>query len=637
MYEILDRVNSIDDLKKLNIIELEKLADDIRNFLLTTISKTGGHLASNLGVVELTIAMHYVFDSPKDKIIFDVGHQSYVHKILTGRKNRFDTLRQLDGLSGFPKRSESEHDIFETGHSSTSISAALGLVNARDLKGEDFNVIAFIGDGALSGGMALEAMNDAGRKKSNLIVILNDNEMSISKNVGSISTSLSRLRTGKTYYSVKKGVEVFLGKIPGIGKYAVKYIRKIKESFKLLFVNGGMLFEELGFRYIGPVDGHSIGDLISILKRVKDTKAPIVLHVHTKKGKGYKPAEEKPDIFHGVGKYDEATGDIIGADAMTFSDVFGEKIVELATRDQRIVTITAGMKSGTGLDRFAEKFPKRFFDVGIAEQHGVTLSAGMASGGLIPVFPLYATFLQRAYDQLVHDVALQNLHVILCVDRAGLVGSDGETHQGVFDSGFLYQIPNLTVLTPSDFDDLEKMLEWSVFNGQGPIVIRYPRGTALKTGEDHNENILEPRLLKSGEDITLVTFGRLISEVYQAAQELDKLGISAGVVNLKAIKPLSAELIISEASKSKRILFIDETVKFGSVGRILNDLIPVDIELRILSLPDQFIEHGSVEKLTEKYGLGHAGIVDKVSEWIEESENSETKPNLEESAVIHTE
>lgn len=622
MYKILDRVNSIDDIKKLNMNELEELAVDIRHFLIQSISKTGGHLASNLGVVELTIAMHYVFDSPKDKIIYDVGHQSYVHKILTGRKNRFDTLRQLDGLSGFPKKSESDHDIFETGHSSTSISAALGMVNARDLQGEDFNVIALIGDGALSGGMALEAMNDAGRKKSNLIVILNDNEMSISKNVGSISTSLSRLRTGKTYYSVKKGIEVFLGKIPGIGKYAVKYIRKIKESFKLLFVNGGMLFEELGFRYIGPVDGHSIGDLIDILKRVKDTKAPIVLHVHTKKGKGYVPAENKPDVFHGVGKFDEATGNTIESGAVTFSDVFGEKIVELADIDKRIVAVTAGMKSGTGLERFAEKFPYRFFDVGIAEQHGVTLSAGMASGGLIPIFPLYATFLQRAYDQLVHDVALQNLHVILCIDRAGLVGSDGETHQGVFDSGFLYQIPNLVVLTPSNFDDLRKMLDWAVFSGQGPIVIRYPRGTALETNEDPHENILESRLLKSGEDITLVTFGRLVREVYRAALELDKLGIHAGVVNLKAIKPLNAELILSEACRSKKILFIDETVKYGSVGRILSDMIPVDIELRILSLPDQFIEHGSVEKLTEKYGLDYSGIVLKATEWINESKHS---------------
>lgn len=618
MYKILDSVNSIEDIKKLNIKELEELAEDIRHFLISSIAKTGGHLASNLGVIELTIAMHYVFDSPKDKIIFDVGHQSYVHKILTGRKNQFHTLRQFEGLSGFPKKFESEHDIFETGHSSTSISVALGLVNARDLKEEDFNVIAFIGDGALSGGMALEAMNDAGRKKSNLIVILNDNEMSISKNVGSISSSLSKLRTGKTYYSIKKEIEAFLGKIPIIGKYAVKFIRKIKESFKLFFVNGGMLFEELGFRYIGPVDGHNMGDLISILKRVKDTKAPIVLHVHTKKGKGYKPAEEKPDVFHGVGKYEEATGSLIGGTELSFSDVFGKKMVEMAARDSRIVAITAGMTSGTGLEDFAKRFPKRFFDVGIAEQHGVTLSAGMASGGLIPIFPLYATFLQRAYDQLVHDVALQNLHVVICVDRAGLVGRDGETHQGVFDSGFLYQIPNLTVLTPSDFDDLEKMLEWSVFNGKGPIVIRYPRGSVEKFVDSIDADIFAAQLLKSGDDVTLVTYGRLISEVYQAALDLGKKGISAGVVNLKAIKPLDPDLIIQESSKTKRILFIDETVKYGSVGRILNDFIPRDVDLRILSLPDQFIEHGSVEELTEKYGLGHAGIVDNVTEWIEE-------------------
>ncbi len=619
MYKILDRVNNINDLKKLNIKELEELAEDIRHFLITSISGTGGHLASNLGVVELTIAIHYVFNSPKDKIVFDVGHQSYVHKIITGRKNQFNSLRQLDGLSGFPKKSESDHDIFETGHSSTSISAALGLVNARDLKGEEFNVISLIGDGALSGGMALEAMNDAGRKKSNLIVILNDNEMSISKNVGSISTSLSRLRTGKTYYSLKKEIETFLGMIPVVGKYAVKFIRKIKESFKLFFVNGGMLFEELGFRYIGPVDGHSMADIISILERVKDTKAPILLHVHTKKGKGYKPAEEKPDVFHGVGKYDIASGHLIGGQEVSYSDVFGKKMVEMGTRNDSLVAVTAGMTSGTGLEEFAQKFPARFFDVGIAEQHGVTLSAGMASGGLIPVFPLYSTFLQRAYDQLVHDVALQNLHVILCVDRAGLVGRDGETHQGVFDSGFLYQIPNLTVLTPSNFEDLEKMLEWSVFDGKGPIVIRYPRGSDEKAGINHGANLLDPHLLKPGNDITLVTYGRLITEVYQAAIDLDKKGISAGVVNLKAIKPLNADLILTESSKTKRILFIDETVKYGSVGRILNDLIPSDVELRILSLPDQFIEHGSVEELTEKYGLDHAGIVDKVSEWLNES------------------
>jgi 1-deoxy-D-xylulose-5-phosphate synthase len=616
MYKILDKVNNPEDLKNLSIEDMNLLAEDIRIHLVNHVSKTGGHLASNLGVVELTLAMHYVFDSPKDKMIWDVGHQSYVHKILTGRKNKFDSLRKLNGLSGFPKRSESEHDVFETGHSSTSVSAAVGFVNARDVKGEDYNVIAVIGDGALTGGMAFEALNDAGRKKTNMIVILNDNEMSISKNVGSVSTVLSKLRTGNTYYSAKKGIECFVDKIPFAGEYIVKFIRKVKDSLKQFFFNGGMLFEEFGFRYIGPVDGHDIEALIKILARIKNVKAPIVLHVHTKKGKGYLPAEKNPDIFHGIGKFDIESGVEKENEIVSFSEVFGKKLVSIAEKNSNIIAITAAMKSGTGLEKFAEKFPNRFYDVGIAEQHGLTMAAGMASNGMTPVYAIYSTFFQRAYDQFVHDVALQNLHVVICIDRAGLVGKDGETHQGVFDGGLLYQIPNTTVLTPSDFDDLERMLEWATEEGKGPVVIRYPRGGEIKMSFKKSEDIIKSDLIKSGSDVTLISYGRMIKEVYEAAKILALDGIDAGVICMKSIKPIDIEVIKTESLKTKKILFVDETVGFGSVGRVLHEYLNKNIEIRVKNFPDEFIEHGSVEELLEIKGLDAKGIVAAVFEWL---------------------
>jgi 1-deoxy-D-xylulose-5-phosphate synthase len=617
MDSILNKIENTSDLKKLNMNEMNLLSKEIRDFLIKSVSQTGGHLASNLGVVELTLAIHYVFDSPKDKIIWDVGHQSYVHKILTGRKNQFDTLRQLNGMSGFPKRSENEHDAFATGHSSTSISAAVGFINARDLLGENYNVISVIGDGALTGGMAFEALNDVGRRKTNLIIILNDNEMSISKNVGSISSSLSKLRTGTTYYSAKKEIEKMILKIPYAGKKIVKLIRKTKDAFKIFFVNGGMLFEEFGFRYIGPVDGHDLEAMVQILERVKDVKAPILLHVHTKKGKGYKPAEENPDVFHGVGKFNANTGQIVGQKSLSFSDVFGQKLTALAKENEKIVAITAAMKNGTGLDLFSEKYPKRFFDVGIAEQHGLTMAAGMAANGMIPVVAIYSTFLQRAYDQLVHDVAMQNLHVVLCVDRAGLVGSDGETHQGVFDMGLLCQIPNVTILAPSSFNDLERMLEWAIQKGNGPIVIRYPRGGESAYHIPESNIIIGSELLRKGKDITLISYGRLIFEVYRAAEILKERGIDAGVINLKSIKPLDGKIISQESDVSNKVLFIDETAKYASVGRYIYDFVSNHTVIKIHGLPDHFIEQGSVDELTRKYKLDAENIASRVTEWID--------------------
>ncbi len=624
MEKLLNQIDNKQRIKDMNMEELKLLAKEIREFMIETISNTGGHLASNLGVVELTIAMHYVFESPEDKFIFDVGHQSYVHKILTGRKDRLYTIRQHGGLSGFPKRAESEHDVFETGHSSTSISAALGFANARDLRGEKHHVIALIGDGALTGGMALEALNNVGRKKTNLIIILNDNEMSISKNVGSISTSLSKMRAGARYYSTKKSVERVLNTVPMIGKHLVRFIKRIKEASKSFFVNGGMLFEEFGIKYIGPVDGHNLEDLIDILKRIKFSKEPLVLHVHTKKGKGYKPAEDNPGVFHGVGKFDKESGEIKSKETETFSDVFGKKIVDIAKKENRVVAVTAAMKNGTGLDAFADQFPNRFFDVGIAEQHGMTLAAGMAAADMIPVYAIYATFLQRAYDQLVHDIALQNHHVVICVDRAGLVGSDGETHQGVFDSGFLYQIPNLTILTPSNSTDLENMLEYAVLEMTGPVVIRYPRGEAKRTTKEPAysiEQIMAPQLLKEGKDMMLMTYGRLTKESIEAVSELRRNGVDAGLIKLQAIKPIYTRQMRNMIQKGSKVLFIDETVAKGTVGNLIASELSDHCRFRMLTLPDAFIEHGSVAELTGAYNLDSKGISQEAMDWISEDQD----------------
>ncbi len=621
MYKYLDNIDSPKDLKKLNIDELEILCDEIRDFLIKTLSKTGGHLASNLGVVELTVALHYVYDSPVDKMIWDVGHQSYIHKILTGRKNLIKTIRQTDGLSGFIKRSESPHDIFEAGHSSTSISAALGIARARDLAEEDYVVTAIIGDGALTGGMALEALNDGGKRKTNITVILNENEMSISENVGAISSYLNKLRTTKSYYKFKEGLESLLSKIPIIGKKLIRLIRKIKEGLKTTILNGGMFFEELGYRYIGPVDGHNVKSIVNVLEKIKKSEAPILLHICTTKGKGYKLAEENPDIYHGVGIFDIKNGKKIIKGKKTFSSVFGDKLVEIAKENNKIVALTAAMKDGTGLKRFSEEFPERFFDVGIAEQHGVTLAAGMASNGLIPVFAVYSTFLQRGYDQIIHDVAMQNLHVILCLDRAGIVGKDGETHQGVFDTSFLTNIPNMSVFTPGNFEELEVIMEYAVDKMNSPVAIRYPRGgiNNIFNIKTQDFNPFENQVLKKGKDLTILTHGRLSQDALNAANKLQEEGVSCELLYMRCINPIDYDSIINSANKTKGILIIDESLEDTSIkNRIISNIHEKSKNIRIdyLTLPNKFIEHGTVEDILERYHLSEEGIYKKIKEII---------------------
>jgi len=619
MYKYLDNINSPEDLKKLNIHELEILCDEIRDFLIKTLSKTGGHLASNLGVVELTVALHYVYNSPVDKMIWDVGHQSYIHKILTGRKNLIKTIRQTDGLSGFIKRSESPHDIFEAGHSSTSISAALGIARARDLAGENHEVAAIIGDGALTGGMALEALNDGGKRKSKITVILNENEMSISKNVGAISSYLNKLRTTKSYYKFKEKIESLLNKIPIIGNKLIGLIRKIKEGLKTTILNGGMFFEELGYRYIGPVDGHNVTSIVNVLKKIKNSDTPVLLHVCTTKGKGYKLAEENPDIYHGVGNFDIKEGRKIIKGKKTFSSVFGDKLVEIAKNNNKVVALTAAMKDGTGLNRFSEEFPERFFDVGIAEQHGVTLAAGMACSGLIPVFAVYSTFLQRAYDQIIHDVAMQNLHVVLCLDRAGIVGKDGETHQGVFDTSFLTNIPNVSVFTPGNFEELETIMDYAVGKMNSPIAIRYPRGgiNNIINIENKDFNPFKNQVLKKGTSLTILTHGRLAQDALNVANKLQKEGLSCEVLYMRCINPIDYDSIINSSNKTKSVLIIDESLEDTSIkNKIISKIHEKSKNVKIdyLTLPNKFIEHGSVEDILDRYNLSEKGIYKKIKE-----------------------
>ena len=534
---MLEKINSPQDLKKLTLEEKTLLAQEIREYILDIVSKNGGHLASNLGVVELTIALHSVFDVPKDKIVWDVGHQTYVHKILTGRKEELKTLRKLDGIAGFPKTNESESDCFNTGHSSTSISAALGMARARDIKNEHNSVLAVIGDGALTGGMAIEALNDAGYSRSKITVILNDNEMSISKNVGGLNMFLSKLRTKKLYTKSNVSAKKIILKIPVVGRPFVRLVQRAKRSIKQLIIPK-MFFEDIGFTYLGPVDGHNIQELENILRLSKQVDTPVLIHVLTKKGKGYEIAEKNPDKFHSISPFNIETGETKKAKSKDYSAVFGEKLVSLAEKNDKIVAITASMKDGTGLTKFQKQFPKRFFDIGIAEQHAVGLAAGMAKAGMIPVVPIYSSFYQRAYDQVIHDVAIQNLPVIMCVDRAGIVGADGETHQGLLDMAFFRLVPNLTIMAPKNFKELEQMLEFAV-NLNKPVVIRYPRG-----GEDNidiNTDLEikngKAEILKDGTDITIVAIGKMVSKAYRIADKLKQNNIDAQVINARFLKP----------------------------------------------------------------------------------------------------
>ena len=605
MESILKKINGPEDLKKLNVSEKQVLAEEIRKEILEVVSKNGGHLASNLGVVELTIALHSVFNTPDDKIIWDVGHQCYTHKILTGRKEQFSTLRKLNGIAGFPKVCESEYDTFNTGHSSTSISVGTGMARAKKLMGDDqTKVIAVIGDGSMTGGMALEALNDAGSSKTNIIVILNDNEMSISKNVGGIPLFLSKLRGRKFYSKSNEGVKKFMLQVPVIGNPTVKIVQKIKDAIKQILLPN-MFFEDIGFTYLGPVDGHNIDKLESILETSKKISGPVLVHVITKKGKGYKFAEETPENFHGVSSFDLKTGEKIKKSGKDYSKVFGEKLVELAEKNEKIVAVTAAMKDGTGLKSFSEKFPDRFFDVGIAEQHAIGMIAGMAKEGLKPVLAIYSSFLQRGYDQLVHDIALQKLPVVICIDRAGIVGNDGETHHGIFDLSFLSSIPNLTVMAPKDFEELKNMLEFAV-NFDGPILIRYPRG-----GENHkftrklSIKLGKAELIRQGKDITIIGIGKTVGKAVEVAELLKKQNINSEVINARFLKPLDEKFIVKSIKKTGRVATIEDNTLKGGLGSSVIELVKKanvqNIKVETFGYDDCFVPHGGTEELEKIY------------------------------------
>lgn len=620
---ILDTINSPADVKRLSIPELKQLAEEIRQFLIRVISKTGGHLAPNLGVVELSLALHRVFSTPKDKIVFDVGHQSYIHKIVTGRREKFATLRQYGGISGFPKCTESEHDAFGTGHSSTSISAALGMAVARDLQGADYDVVAVIGDGSMTGGMAFEALNNAGTLHKKMIVVLNDNEMSISKNVGAMSEYLYQLRTGETYNKIKNDLESWLKNVD-FGSDVLKALRRLKGSVKYLMVPTS-IFEELGFTYLGPVDGHDVEGLIDVLQAARKINGPVMVHVLTKKGKGYKPAEESPNKFHGTGPYEIATGKkITNPDApITYTEVFGKTITELADTDKKIVGITAAMPDGTGLSTFAKAHPERFFDVGIAEQHAVTSAAGIAAAGLKPVAAIYSSFLQRAYDSVLHDICIQNLHVTLCLDRAGLVGDDGYTHHGVFDYAYLRSIPNMTIMAPKDENELRHMLKTAV-DFDGPISIRYPRGSGV--GVDiseplHTLPIGKAEVLREGQDVCIWAIGSMVQSALDAVAALKEQGISAGVVNMRFAKPLDSELLFECAKKYGKIVTLEEGVLAGGVGSAVLEALNKEQLLqqcRVLTLgiPDEFVLHGDKKLLFRDLSLDVPSIVKQTAELV---------------------
>ncbi len=603
---MLEKINSTKDLKKLNIDEKNKLAQEVREYVLQVVSENGGHLASNLGVVELTIALHSVFNMPEDKIVWDVGHQSYIHKILTGRREEFKTLRKLNGISGFPKINESEYDSFDTGHSSTSISAALGMARARDLKKNNNQVIAVIGDGALTGGMALEALNDAGFSQTKMTVILNDNEMSISKNVGGLNMFLSKLRTKKLYSKSNISIKKALIKIPIIGKPIVRIVQRIKRSIKQLIIPK-MFFEDIGFTYLGPVDGHNIEQLENILELSKKVERPVLIHVLTKKGKGYKIAEENPDKFHATAPFNIETGEPKKKKKQDYSKTFGKKLVDLAQNNEKIVAITASMKDGTGLGEFAQKFPSRFFDIGIAEQHALTMAAGMAKEGMIPFVPIYSSFYQRAYDQVIHDIAIQNLPVIMCVDRAGVVGSDGETHQGTLDMAFFRLVPNLTIMAPKDFKELEDMMEFAVKLNK-PVVIRYPRGgedEKVKFEKHEKIELGKAEVLKEGQDISIIAIGKRVSKAVQMSEIYKEQGIDAEIINARFLKPLDIEKIKKSIEKTKKVITMEDGTKINGLGTAIEELIVEEklqeIEIKKYAWPDEFIKHGTVEELEKIY------------------------------------
>jgi len=607
---LLDQISGPKDLKELNVAQLEELAGEIRQFLIQKLSVTGGHLAPNLGVVELTLAMHFLFHSPDDKFIFDVGHQSYVHKILTGRKEQFDTLRKYKGLCGFVKRSESEHDVWEAGHSSTSLSAAMGMALARDLKGDDNRVVAVIGDGALTGGMALEALNHIGHEKRNMIVILNDNEMSIAPNVGALHHYLGKIRTDRHYQKAKDELQHLLNKIPAIGGKLAKTAERFKDSLKYLLVSG-ILFEQFGLTYLGPVDGHDIDGLLDILKQADSMPGPVLVHVITVKGKGYSPAEADSHKWHGASPYKIESGQMVKAvGPPMYTKVFGDMLIQLAEQDERVVAVTPAMPGGSGLLDFAEKFPNRMIDVGIAEQHAATLSAALALEGLKPVFAVYSTFLQRAYDQVVHDICRQNLNVVFAIDRAGFVGPDGETHQGVYDISFLRHVPNLVIMMPKDENELRRMMKTAIDYNDGPIAVRYPRINGVGVELDAHPEPLpigKWEWLREGDGNVILAIGPMIGVAEEAADLMKREGALVGIVNARFIKPLDEEMLLAIAEQGNRIIVLEEGAELGGFGSSVLEFYSrkglYEVPVRIIGVPDLYVEHGSIEQQREEVGL----------------------------------
>lgn len=632
MAGILDLINEANDIKKVKPADYNRLAEEIREFLVENISKTGGHLASNLGTVELTMALHLYLDFPKDKLVWDVGHQAYTHKLLTGRKGDFASLRTFEGLSGFPKRKESECDCFDTGHSSTSLSAAMGLVKARELSGRDERIVAVIGDGALSGGLAFEALNNAAELKSNLTIILNDNKMSISENVGGMANYLGKLRTGDKYINLKQTVEKALNNVPGVGHIIADKIRKSKDSIKRLVIPG-MLFEDMGLTYIGPIDGHNLGELQTALSSASKAKKAVIIHVITKKGRGYKPAEKNPSHFHGVEAFDVKTGKNSKAKkGITYTEVFSDAMIEMGEQHSNLVAITAAMPSGTGLNKFKKKFPDRFLDVGIAEEHAVTYAAGLAIGGMKPVVAVYSTFLQRAYDQIVHDVCISALPVIFAVDRAGIVGNDGETHQGIFDVAFLSHIPSLTVMAPKNARELKEMFRFA-YDYNGPVAIRYPRGRAYEDLAEHQEPIVygkseiiysyTPCNRKKNPEknrILLLAAGSMVETGAWLHDALEREGREVTLVNVRFLKPMDKELLREMAESHGIWITMEENIRAGgygeSVAAYLFEENLRDIRLLNLALPDQFIEQGDVNVLKEKFGLDALSLLGRIHDFI---------------------
>lgn len=608
MYEILDRINGPENLKGLSKKELIRLSVEIRDFLIKKVSENGGHLASNLGIVELTIALHYVFNSPEDKFIWDVSHQAYVHKILTGRKDQFDHLREYGGLSGFTKCSESSHDCFQSGHASNSISAAIGMAKARDIENKEYKVLPIIGDGALTGGMALEALNYLGDSKEDVTIIFNDNGMSIDKNIGAISKKLSRIRETKVYNLVKKDTKVLINKIPKVGKGLEKKLSKIKKGAKSLFLPN-MLFEELGYKYIGPIDGHNIDDLIYALEHSKNLDGPIVIHTLTKKGKGYQPAEDAPENYHGIGGQKKKNPQTSSIDK--WSNIFGQKVLSLAKENKNVFAITAAMPKGTGLLPFKEEFPARYIDVGIAEQNAAGMAAGLAMSGQKPYLAIYSTFLQRAYDQVIHDICIQNLPVVLCIDRAGLVGKDGETHHGVFDIAFLSTIPNLTFLSPKDKYELERMLEFS-YDYEYPLAIRYPRGEAVEINHDSSDLLLH-EVVKEGKECAIIATGKMVSRALEVASKMKK---DVMVINQRVLKPIDYSKLKETLKGIEYLVTLEDHVSIGGLGSLINSNLSNEFDILNISHGDRFVTHGDTEELFEVLNLDVESVTHRIKEFI---------------------